>query len=71
MGCCGGGMFGSRRSGRQAQPASGQGDLQAVLQERLARGEISVDEYERIRAILDEAPAGTRVIDRLQQMPGR
>ena len=70
MGCCGGGMFGSKRSGRRAQPASGQSDLQAVLQERLARGEISVDEYERIRAILEEAPARTRAVNHPQQMPG-
>ncbi len=57
MGCCGGGgLFGGQRTGGRGQQAGGE-DLQAVLKERLARGDITVDEYERIRTILAEGLA--------------
>ena len=55
MGCCGGGLFGGQ-GGRNQAPQSDAKDLQAVLKERLVRGEITTDEYERIRAILAEQP---------------
>lgn len=39
VGCCGGGgMFGDQRVGNRAQQIDGQ-DLEAILKERLARGE--------------------------------
>lgn len=69
MGCCGGGMFGGQARANQA-PQDEVKDLQAVLKERLVRGEITVDEYERIRAILAEEPARPATTARPRQMAG-
>jgi len=69
MGCCGGGLFGGQRAGTQTQQTDGK-DLQAILKERLARGEITAEEYERIRTILAEEPAAARVATRPRQMAG-
>lgn len=70
MGCCGGGgLFGGQRTGSRAQQTDAE-DLQAVLKERLARGEITVDEYERIRAILAEEPTQAVTPARPRQMAG-
>ena len=69
MGCGGGGLFGGQRAGNRMQQSDGK-DLEAILKERLARGEITADEYERICAILAEEPAGARVVPRPRQMAG-
>lgn len=69
MGCCGGGMLGGQRANTQAQPAEGK-DLLAVLKERLVRGEITADDYERIRTILAEEPARAAAPVRPRQMAG-
>ena len=69
MGCCGGGLFGGQRTANQA-PQTDAKDLEAVLKERLARGEITVDEYERIRAILAEEPVRAAAPVRPRQMAG-
>lgn len=68
MGCCG--LFGGQGARTQA-PQTEAKDLQAVLKERLVRGEITMDEYGRIRAILDEEPAQTAAPARPRQMAGR
>lgn len=69
MGCCGGGLFGGQRTANQA-PQTDANDLQAILKERLARGEITPDEYERIRAILAEEPPRAAAPTRPRQMAG-
>jgi hypothetical protein len=45
-------------------------DLEAILKERLARGEITADEYERIRAILAEGQVPVAAPARPRQMAG-
>lgn len=62
-------MFGDRRANMQAQQTEGR-ELLAILKERLARGEITPDEYERIRAIVAEAPAQAGTPLRPRQMAG-
>ena len=62
-------MFGDRRANTQAQQTEGR-ELLAILKERLARGEITPDEYERIRAIVTEAPAQAGTPLRPPQMAG-
>lgn len=70
MGCCGhGGMLGSHHTGTQASPTDTK-DLEAILKERLVRGEITAEEYERIRAILTEEPARAAAPARPRQMAG-
>ncbi len=69
MGCCGAGMFGGQGRANQT-PQADVKDLQAVLKERLVRGEITVDEYERIRAILAEEPDLAAATARRRQMAG-
>ena len=60
-------MFGGRRADAQTQQTDIKNPL-AILKERLTRGEITLDDYERIRVILGEertpsptAPSGSRV----------
>ena len=69
MGCCGGGLFGGQRGGNRMQWSDGK-DLEAILKERLARGEITADEYERIRAILAEGQVQVAAPARPRQMAG-
>lgn len=60
MGCCGGHGHGSHHPATGANPHSARHeDPLTILKQRLARGEITVEEYERIRAILERDRAGT------------
>ena len=62
-------MVGGQRANSRAQQEEGK-DLLAILKERLARGEITPDEYERIRTILAEEPAQAAAPMRPTQMAG-
>jgi uncharacterized membrane protein len=59
MGCCGGGMFHSHRKSVAVPPerkrAAAPSDPEAILKERLARGEITVEEYRQLREALRES----------------
>lgn len=59
MSCCGGTGAFRPEERTEPQPAGAREDPLTILAERLARGEITVEEYERIRAVLarDGAPA--------------
>lgn len=68
MGCCGGGMAGGRRMPAQ-RPAADSDDLRTVLTERLARGEISKQQYEEILAIVQRDSDAPQVV-KPRQMAG-
>ena len=59
MGCCGGGFSGffrQRQPQYQPQPVpEKQSSPLDVLKERLARGEITIDEYRKLAEVLSEA----------------
>ena len=55
MGCCGGGLF-SRNQNQQSQvPVQSRVDTPIeALKTRLARGEISIDEYQKLMSVLQQ-----------------
>lgn len=53
MGCCGGGLF-SRNQGQQSPTPSRIDSPIDALKTRLARGEISVDEYQKLLQVLQQ-----------------
>jgi putative membrane protein len=56
-------IAGARRGGTAERGERQPGDARAILDQRLARGEISPEEYRRLRDVLDggtgRSPAGT------------
>jgi uncharacterized membrane protein len=58
VGCCGGGHFAHRRmpapEPERQRPAT-PSDPESILKERLARGEITVEEYRQIREALRDS----------------